>query len=194
MRKKGEKGLADFAFHCLKHPQLSLIKTVHKIDEGRVEMTPQEYKARGVLMVTQAINFSRGSESISECREKFEEARKRFLPAYGDDKELYDQVSKHLEAVILKVNLIDTMKTKFFDRQSGAYNLECQFSEVLKFEDNLVKFFGLVVWDTFLIDEFHEIIGLVEEMFQGTPYEIRFGELCLEIGQRHESWLRKIRK
>jgi hypothetical protein len=190
MRKKGEKGLAAFAFRCLKHPQLSLIKTVHKIDEGRVEMTSQEHKARGVLMVTQAIDFSRGSESLSEIREKFEEAGKRFLPAYGDDKELYEQVSKHLEAVILKVELVDTMKTKFFDRQSGAYNLECQFAGVLKFEENLVKFFGLVVWDTFLMDEFHKILGLVEEMFQGTPYEIRFGEPCFEMRQRHESWLR----
>jgi hypothetical protein len=73
-RKKRERGLADFAVECLE--KLGLLIRVTRIDEGKVEMTPQQHKARGVQMVLAAVNFAQRSTNNVEIREKFEEARR----------------------------------------------------------------------------------------------------------------------
>ena len=43
--------LADFAFRTFE--DLGLAKPIHKIDEGSVELTAAQHKARGVLYVTE---------------------------------------------------------------------------------------------------------------------------------------------
>ena len=61
---KGKSGLADFAFRQLQ--QLRLLKIVSSIDECEADMTPQQHKARGVLLVVQAINMSRNQASTDQ--------------------------------------------------------------------------------------------------------------------------------
>lgn len=180
-------GLDDFAFRRLK--DLDLMKIVTSVHEGSVEMTPAQHKARGVLLVTQAINLSRKTSgaAVSEAnvKEKFLEAADRFSADKGNDKELLDQCLKHMNAVLLKRALTETIEKKFFDRKKGNYVLEGRFAEVLRLEQDLSKFFSLCVGDSFLIDEITSIRALMEDLFTGTPFEIRFGEICRAIKQ-HE--------
>lgn len=56
--------LSEFAFRRLK--DLKLAESVSRINEGQVEMTPAEHKARGVLLVTRAINMVRNHENIGK--------------------------------------------------------------------------------------------------------------------------------
>ena len=193
-RKRGEKGLADFAYRCLSDSKLALVKVVTKIDEGRVEMTPQEHKARGVLYVTTAIAFARESNSSREIQAKFEEARKRFLPTFGDDKDLYDQATKHMEAAVLKVQLLDTMKKEFFDPATGAYKLSSKVPQVLEFEKKLLQFVELVSWDTFLFEDLNEVLTLVLEMLENSPYAGRLGKQCFELRRDHQFWMHQIQR
>lgn len=58
--KKQKSGLADFAFR--RFADLGLAKSVCAIDEGQVEMSPAQHKARGVLYVTQV------SRELMICR------------------------------------------------------------------------------------------------------------------------------
>jgi len=108
-------GLEDFAFRRFK--DLDLLKMVESIDDGAEDMTPAQHKARGVLLVTQAINLSRRSSRASAVaiKEKWIEAANRFRPGKGNDKELLDQCLKHMEAVLLKRSLVKTIEKKFFD-------------------------------------------------------------------------------
>jgi len=189
-RKKGERGLADFAVGCLE--KLGLLKRVRNIDEGKVEMTSQQQKARGVQMVISAIHFAQRSTNNAEIREKFEAARMRFLPAFGNDIFLSRQTTKHMDAITMKVNLVNSLKKKFYNAADGTYNLKGRFSEIVKFEDQLFKFIDLVAWDSFLYSELEEVLSLVEEVVQGTPYELRFGYLCFELKRKHDSWICEI--
>ena len=193
-RRKGENGLADFAFRCLKHPDLGLVKAVSRIDEGKVEMSPQEHKARGVLMVTKAIDFARNSSSTNDIRSSFEEARRRFMPAFGDDKDLYDLTTKHMEAFLLKTRLMGYIKSKFFDGKNATYQLEGRFGQFQEFEKDLVGFMDLAAWDTFLIQDVMEITNIVQELVEDTPYAIRLGEYCLQVRDAHEEWFEEIQR
>ena len=85
------------------------------------------------------------------------------------------------------------MQSNFFDKTSGSYKLDGKFEEILEFEKDLRKFLDLAAWDTFLIDDFHEIISLVEEMVSRTPYAI-LGEQCYQLRDAHDDWLQDIRE
>ena len=190
-RRKGERGLADFAVGCLE--KLGLARRVTRIDEGKVEMTPQQHKSRGVQMVIGAISFAqKSSNSTAEIREKFEEARRRFLPSFGNDTELFRQATKHMNAITMKVNLANSLKMHFFNAADGTYNLTGRFSDIVKFEDQLFKFVDLVAWDSFLYGELEEVLSLVEEIVHETPYEIRFGRICFELKAKHDAWISDI--
>ncbi|CAB9522305.1 Tetratricopeptide repeat and ankyrin repeat containing 1 [Seminavis robusta] len=189
---KGEQTLSDFASRCFKH--LDLLKIVTHIDEGRVEMTPQEHKARGVAMVHNAINFARESNNVGEIRDRFETAAKRFLPAFGDDRELHEQATKQMQAAIAKVQLLETIKKDFFDATTGTYNLAFRMDEFLKFEKQLLEFIQIVAWDTFLLEECNEILSVVEEMVQGTPLKVRLGPLLSQLTTSRSEWIERIQR
>lgn len=175
--------LEDFAMRRFK--DLGLIKAVTSIKDGFVEMTPQEHKARGVLLVTQAIGLSRSSaNSDSVVRDKFLEAVERFRPDKGNDKELLDQCQKHMESMLLKRSLIRTAKK--FVGPAGTYALQGRFTDVLNFWQRCGEYFDMCVGDSFLAEEIREIRALVEDIFTGTPYEARFSNICRAIRQ-HEA-------
>lgn len=180
--------LKDFAFRRLK--DLDLLKIVKSIHEGFVEMTPAQHKARGVLLVTQAINLSRAKSSgsaisDSSVKTKFLAAADRFSVDKGNDKELLDQCLKHMEVVLLKRSLIEIVEKKFFDRSKGKYHLQDRFADILRLEQDLSKFFSLCIGDTFLVDEIPSIRSLMEDWFVGTPYEMHFKEIISAVRQ-HE--------
>lgn len=178
-KKRKGKGLAEFAFRQLQ--QLRLLKIVSSIDEGEVDMTPQQHKARGVLLVVQAINMSRNQASIAQVKDKFADAQARFQVDKGNDKHLLDQCNKHLEAIMMKYNLIETIRTKFFIKEKGDYDLQGCFEDILGFEQEAAKFFRLCANDSFLVEEIQEMRKLIEDVFYGTPYETHFGEICDKI-------------
>lgn len=190
-RKKGEKGLTNFAYRHLEQLDDGLVKIVQQIDGGKKEMTPQQHKARGVLLVTQAISIARISSSMTEIRKRFEQALKRFTPALGNDADLHGLASEHMEATLLKVKLRRQIENVFFDDVTGSYNLDEKFPQVLAFEHDLVKYMSHATWNTFMTDDFHEIISLVEEMVFGTPYA-RLGNYCAKLRAAHDGWYREI--
>ena len=176
---KGKSGLADFAFRQLQ--QLRLLKIVSSIDEGEADMTPQQHKARGVLLVVQAINMSRNQASTDIVKDKFAEARSRFQVDTGNDKHLLDQCNKHLEAILMKRALTETIRNKFFSKVKGEYDLQGRFGDVLEFERDAARFFRLCANDSFLVEEIQEMRSLIEDVFYGTPYQSHFGEICNKI-------------
>lgn len=174
------KSLADFAFRNFK--KLELVKVVHAIDEGEVDMTPEQHKARGVLLVTQAINMSRDNRaSIESIKEKFTAAARHFKVDQGNDKDLFDQCNKHLEVIIMKHELSCTIKSRFYDERLGISNLEGKLNEVLRFEERASNFFQTCIADSFLIDEIHDIRVLIEDTFVGSPYEFHFENICRRV-------------
>jgi len=174
-KTKTGTSLAKFAFRRLK--DLELIKIVTFINEGRVEMTAAEHKARGVLLVTQARELARNNAPTTYVKEKFEEAADRFRPDKGNDIVLLEQCNKHKDAVLLKRSLIEILKKNFFDEKHGTYRMEGRFGDVLEFEQGCSKFFGMCVGDSFLSDEIPELRRLIEEVFTGAPYEVRFYDM-----------------
>ena len=62
-----------------------------------------------------------------------------------------------------------------------GYNPEGLFAEVLAFEQKLSAFFSDFLGDPYLVEEVKEVRCLVEEVFHGTPYEIRFSDVCKTI-------------
>lgn len=178
-KRKGKSGLADFAFRQLQ--QLRLLKVVSSIDEGEVDMTPQQHKARGVLLVVQAINMSRNQASTDRVKEKFTEARSRFQVDTGNDRHLLDQCNKHLEAILMKRALTETILKKFFNKAKGEYDLQGRFEDILQFEQEAARFFGLCANDSFLVEEISEMRALIEDLFYGTVYQRRFSEICSKI-------------
>jgi hypothetical protein len=177
-RKKG-CSLAQFAFR--RFSDLGLAKQVLKIDEGQIEMSAAQHKARGVLYVTQAMAMSRDNAPLASIKEKFTEALTRFRPSKGDDKELYDKCEKHFNAVLQKYILMVYAKEKFLS--GGVYNLEGRFGEVLQFEQKISKFFAWFLGDSFLSEVVHQVRVLVEEIFTGTPYEAHFTNICKTIAR-----------
>ena len=175
--KKQGKSLAQYAFRRLS--DLKLAKPVTFIKEGHAEMTPAQHKARGVLYVTQALNMSRNMEPLSFVKDKFVEALNRFGPDKGNDKELLDKCEKHLNAVTRIRNLMQSAKEKF--PGAGRYNLKGRFAEVLDFEQEVSKFFSEYLCDSFLVAEVHSVRLLIEEVFDGTPYEKRFRAICAAV-------------
>ena len=150
---KKQKGvrLSDFAFR--RFEDLGLTESVTFIDEGHVEMTAAQHKARGVLYVTQALTMSRNRDPIGSVKDKLTEAKKRFGPDQGNDDDLLDKCEKHLSAVLQKHTLMQFAKEKFL--VGGEYNLEGRFAEVLQFELNASKFFSEFLCDSFLFEEVH---------------------------------------
>ena len=178
-KKKKAVSLADFAFR--RFSDLGLAKQVQRIDEGQVEMSAAQHKARGVLYVTQALNMSRNHAPLSSVKEKFTEAMNRFRPDKGDDKELFDKCQKHFNAVLQKHILVMYAKEKFL--RNGEYNLEGRFVEVLQFEQKCSKFFAWFLGDSFLVEVVNDVRCLVEEIFEGTPYESHFKGACQTISR-----------
>jgi len=192
-RKKGEKGIADYVYRHLEQLDGGLVKRVTQIDEGKKEITPQQHKARGVRMITKAIAKARSSStSTTEIRIMFEQAMKMFSPAFGNDRDLYDLTAQQMEATILKIKLRQRIETTFFEKNSGSFNLDKKFQEMLKFEQELVKYMEHTAWNTFMTDDFHEIVSLVEEMISGTPYEGWLGKYLTKLSMSHESWYQEI--
>lgn len=171
-KAKKSKGvsLADYAFRKLS--DLQLAKAVSFIDEGQAEMTSAQHKARGVLLVTQAIAMIAAHEPFDIVRKKFLEACERFSPIKGNDRPLLKQCQRHLEALQTKRDLLRYAKTNFLVK--GKYNLEDRFAEILEFGQRLENFFTKFSGDSFLDEEVKETKSLVEEIFANTPYELRF--------------------
>jgi len=173
-----EKGspLAEFVFRQFK--KLKLLNIVYVIDEGTAEMTAQEHKARGVLLVTQAIALERNKATLDSIKEKFMNAASRFEQDKGNDEHLLQQCNRHLEAIIQKRSLTSTLKSKFFDMKKGQSNVKGKFSEILKFEADASNFVDLCGKDSFLVDEIHDVRLLIEDVFFGTLYQEHFENIC----------------
>ena len=180
--KSSKRGVtfADYAYRRL--VELNLAKTVPFIDEGFVEMTSSQHKARGIVLITQALTMLRNHDSISIVKDKFLEARKRFLPTKGNDRELLEKCDKHLDAIMTKHKLTQYAKANFYEGgKSGGYNLESKFEEVVRFEEMAIDFFNKFVCDSFMVDEISEVRSLMEEVFLGSPYAVRFQDVCHSI-------------
>ena len=159
--------------------ELSLAKRVKYINEGTAQMSSAQHKARGVLLVTQALQMS----TYYDMKEKFNEAIQRFGPDKGNDFDLLKKAKRHLRAIELKHNLTQLV-FKYFVAHNN-YNLESKFAEVLKFEGQLLDFASRFLGDPFLWREMKEVKCLVEEVFVGTLYEFRFADFfskCREMG------------
>ena len=165
--------MADFAYRRL--TELSLAKTVSSIDEGQTEMSPAQHKARGVLLVTQALSMISAHHPFDIVRKKFLEAEARFSPSTGNDIDLLKKCKRHLKALETKRELVGYAKTHFF--VEGEYNLEGKFAEVLLFGQSLGDFISRFAGDSFLQDEVKDVKSLVEEIFANTPYEFRFRQV-----------------
>lgn len=170
--------LVDEAFRRLS--ELSLAKYVEYINEGTAQMSSAQHKARGVLLVTQALQMS----TYYDMKEKFNEAVQRFGPDKGNDFDLLKKKAKrHLRAIEMKHNLTQLVFKYFV--ALNKYNLESKFAEVLNFERQLVDFASRFLGDPFLWREMKEVKCLVEEVFVGSPYEFRFADFfskCREMG------------
>ena len=177
-KRKGTS-LADFAFRRLS--ELKLAKKVDSIDEGQIEMSPAQHKARGVLLVTQALNMNRNQVELGDVKEKFRHAKDRFSPDMGNDKELFDKCEKHLNAIEQTNKLKRIARDSFFVEKKHRYCLENRFSEVLAFERDLGQFFAAFLCDPFMAEEVAEVRKLVEEVFFGTPYEVRLRDIIHNI-------------
>lgn len=172
-KKKKGVSLADYAFRML--ADLELVKPVSSIDEGKAEMTPAEQKARGILLITQALSMIAAHEPFDIVRKKFLEAESRFIPSTGNDIDLLKKCRRHMEALEMKRGLMIYAKTNFFVR--GEYNLQDRFAEVLHFGQKLRDFFSKYAGDSFLKEEVKDVKSLMEEIFAETPYEGRFRDV-----------------
>lgn len=182
--RQGGSSLSNFAFRRFK--DLKLVETVSSINEGHAEMTPAQHKARGVVLVTQAINMVRDRQNIGSVRDAFNAAIERFEPNKGNDAELLRQAQRHLDAVLEKHSLTTEIKDKFFI--GGEYVLEGRFAGVCSLEKRASNFFASFSGDPFLVEEIHEMRVLLEEIFLETPYEGRFA-LVFETIRKLESFV-----
>jgi len=123
--------------------------------------------------------MSRNHESTAVIKKRFQDAAERFRPSKGNDKELLDKCEKHLDAVLTKRSLIAEIKEKFFF--NSEYILDGRFEDIVNFERKASKFFIKFVGDSFLVEEVRDLRSLMEEVFLGTPYEVRFIEVCNTI-------------
>jgi hypothetical protein len=130
-QKGGNLGLPDSAFRQLK--ELGLAKSVKSIDEGFVEMTPQQHKVHGAKLVERALAFDRQRESIVKVKEAFELAADHFRPHKGNEKDLLEQCEKHCHAILIKRKLMLTIRRTFLNKETGASDLCGRFSDILSF-------------------------------------------------------------
>ena len=163
--RQGGSSLSNFAYRRLN--ELKLVETVSSINEGHAEMTPAQHKARGVVLVTQAINMARDRQNIGSVRDAFNARR-------------------HLDAVLERHSLTTEIKDKFFI--DGEYALEGRFADVCSLEKRASIFFASFSGDPFLVEEIREMRVLFEEIFLGTPYEGRFA-LVFETIRKLESFV-----
>jgi len=182
--RQGGSSLSNFAYRRLN--ELKLVETVSSINEGHAEMTPAQHKARGVVLVTQAINMARDRQNIGSVRDAFNAAIERFEPNKGNDAELLGQARRHLDAVLEMYSLTTEIKDKFFI--GGEYALEGRFADVCSLEKRASIFFASFSGDPFLVEEIREMRVLFEEIFLGTPYEGRFA-LVFETIRKLESFV-----
>ena len=112
-------------------------------------------------------------------KDKFTAAMKRFSPNKGNDKELLDKCQKHFKAVREKRSLIMYAKENFLKK--GEWNLEGLFDEVLQFEQKASHFISQFLYDSFLSEEIRDVRCLLQEIFEGTPYESHFKGICQTI-------------
>jgi len=180
VNESGAKGmLADFAFRQFQNLDLlKVLKPNESIDEGEADMTPEQHKVRGVLLVVQAVNMSRNNEATEKVKKKFEEAAERFKPDKGNDKDLLDQCNKHLRAFEMHRAIIGTLKSNFFNKDKGAFDLHGKLNDVLQFEKDLAEFVVFVANDSFLVDEIQDTRERIQQCFYNTPYETHFAPIC----------------
>jgi len=179
VKQRRGAGLGDFSLRHLQ--QLRLVKKVQSIDAGEVEMSPQEHNARGVLLVNQAVALSNKGAETEMVQKKFEEAMDRFRPDKGCDASLLYQANKHLDAILMKRELVDELKMNFFNEKRGQYVLSAKFAKILEFEEKAANFVQRCIDDPFVIDEARQLAVLMEEAFFGTPYWVHFSEICSRI-------------
>ncbi|CAB9526012.1 expressed unknown protein [Seminavis robusta] len=81
-----------------------------------------------------------------------------------------------------KQHLLEMIKIKFFNSETGEYDLQGKFLTLIQLEDQLLQFFS--EYDTFVVEELREVLGVVSQMIIGSPYERRFGKMCLDLQKR----------
>ena len=75
----------------------------------------------------------------------------------------------------MKRDLVRDAKSKFLVK--GSYRLDGKFAEVLLFAEVVGSFLTRFSGDSFLTEEVKDVKSLVEEIFAGTPYELRFRDV-----------------
>ena len=65
--------------------------------------------------------------------------------------------------------------------KKGEWNLEGLFDEVLQFEQKASHFISQFLYDSFLSEEIRDVRCLLQEIFEGTPYESHFKGICQTI-------------
>lgn len=97
--------------------------------------------------------MSRNNDLVGNVKEKFLDAKQRFIPERGNDQDLLDKCTKHLRAYDRKQNIMRFVKENLV--VDGAYDLEGKFAQVLEFEEKLSAFFSENLGDPFLLEEVH---------------------------------------
>ena len=103
-------------------------------------MTPQQHKARGVLLVTQAFAMRRENQPFPAVIAKLEEAQSRFAPEKGNDDQLFKLCTKHKE-VLADMRSLERAVNTFFNKQRGVWDLKGRFWDVQELEGQLNQFF-----------------------------------------------------
>ena len=75
----------------------------------------------------------------------------------------------------MKRDIVRDAKSKFLIK--GSYRLDNKFAEILLFAESVGSFLSRFSGDSFLTDEVRFVKSLVEEIFTGTPYELRFRDV-----------------
>ena len=179
-KRKAGVPLADYALRRLS--DLKLTKPVTSVDEGALEMSSAQHKARGVLLVTQAIAMSRRNEPFSTVAKKLQDAIERFSPANGNDYTLERLANRSLQCLSDKKFLIAYLREKFY----GGKKMEGLFLDVLHFREKLANFFEAYGIDSFVKFEVAEIVQIVQETFNDTPYWSSFEEVCAYVKHLQE--------
>lgn len=120
-----------------------------------------------------------GRHPLGAIFDKLNDAKKKFGPDKGNDKDLFDKCEKHINAISLRHSIMNFSKRHFL--RNGEYNLTGRFVEVLQFEQKCNSFFSQFLCDSFLVDEVVHVRRLMEEIFEGTPYENHFNGICQTI-------------
>lgn len=149
---------------------------------GFVEMSPAEHKTRGISLIVQALELHRENKSISLVKDKLLDASSRFLPSKGNDRDLLAKCNKHLECIMTSYKISRFAKTNFHSDGVGD-KLAGKFNQVLEFEDMACKFFSRFLCDPFMVEEVTQVRRLMEDIFVGTAYEVRFVDIINNIAR-----------